>query len=223
MKITASLVAANPLRLDEEIKRLEAAKVDGIHIDVADGHFVSDIGISPYVVEAVAQATKLPLYVHLMVEDPERFVDAYSRAGADSIIVHYESCRHLIRTIRMIKHLGKKAGISVLPATSLGLLQDSIREADQLLLISNNDSSFLDWQDREFYPPTLARLREAKRLKEILNNRIEIMVDGGVTKDLISKIVSAGADTVVSGSSLFSEENMQKTVEEFRRLAAKKE
>jgi len=223
MKITASLVAASPLKLGEEIERLETAKVDGIHVDVADGHFVSDIGLGSYIVEAVRKTTKLPLYVHLMVEEPERFVDVYSRAGADSIIVHYESCKHLIRTLRMIKHLGRKAGISILPATNLSLLQDSIREADQLLIISNNDSSFLDWQDREFYPPTLARLREAKRLKEELNNKLEIMVDGGVTKDLVSRISSAGADTVVSGSSLFSEVNIQKTVEEFKRLAAAKE
>lgn len=148
MNITASLVAANPLRLDEEIERLEAAKVDGIHVDVADGHFVSDIGFSPYIVEAVRKTTRLPLHIHLMVEEPEKFINIYSSAGADSIIVHYESCRHLIRTLRMIKHLGRKAGISILPATSLELLRDSIREADQLLILSNNDSSFLDWQDR---------------------------------------------------------------------------
>ena len=222
MKVTASIVAANPLRLGEEIKRLEQAKVDGIHIDVADGHFVSDIGIGPYLVEALRKATNLPIYVHLMIEEPERFIECYSNVGADSIIVHYEACRHLIRTLRRIKNLGKKAGVSILPATVIDVLKDSIKEMDQLLIISNNDSSFLDWQDRKFYTPTLDRLRRAKELKTKYNENLEIMVDGGVTKELLPKITDAGADTIVSGSALFSQKNMKETVKEFKKVASKK-
>jgi len=222
MRITASIVAANPLKLGEEIERLEAAGVDGIHIDVADGHFVQDLGIGPHMVAAIRKATNLPLYVHLMVEEPERFIDCYLDSGADSIIVHIESCRHLLRTIRRIKHLGKKAGLAVLPATILDLLKDSIKELDQLLLISNNDSSFLDWQDREFYAGTLNKLREASDLKEKFNRKLEIMVDGGVRKGLIAEIVEAGADTLVMGSALFSEKNLKDAIHEFRRLGLPK-
>ena len=221
MKITASIVAADPLKLGEEIKRLELAKVDGIHIDVADGHFVSDVGIGPYMVEAIRKATKLPLYVHLMVEEPERFIDGYSDVGADSLIVHFESCRHLIRTLRRIKYLGKKAGVSILPATALNLIEDSIIEMNQLLILSNNDSSFLDWQDREFYLPTLDKLRKAKQLKEKFNKDLEIMVDGGVTKALMPKIAKAGADTIVSGSAIFSQKNMKEAIEELKSLSKK--
>lgn len=222
MRITASIVAANPLKLGEEIERLETAGVDGIHIDVADGHFVSDLGIGPYMVAAIRKVTKLPLYVHLMVEEPERFIDCYSDSGADSIIVHVESCRHLLRTIRRIRHLGKKAGVAVLPATILDLLKYSIKELDQLLLLSNNDSSFLDWQDREFYTGTLNKLREASELKDRFNRKLEIMVDGGITKDLIAEIVNAGADTLVIGSALFSEKNLREAIDEFRRRGASK-
>jgi len=220
MKITASIVAADPLRLGEEIKRLEQAKVDGIHIDVADGHFVSDIGIGPYLVEALRKATNLPIYVHLMVEEPEKFIDVYSNVGADSIIVHYEACRHLIRTLRRIKNLGKRAGVSILPATAVDVLKDSLKEMDQLLILSNNDSSFLDWQDRKFYIPTLDRLRRAKELKKTLKKNLEVMVDGGVTKELLPKIADAGADTIVSGSALFSQKNMKETVKELKKVSS---
>ena len=222
MKITASIVAADPLRLGEEIKRLEQAKVDGIHIDVADGHFVSDIGIGPYLVEALRKATNLPIYVHLMVEEPEKFIDVYSNVGADSIIVHYEACRHLIRTLRRIKNLGKRAGVSILPATAVDVLKDSLKEMDQLLILSNNDSSFLDCQDRKFYMPTLDKLRRTKELKMTLNKNLEVIVDGGVTKELLPKIADAGADTIVSGSALFSQKNMKETVKEFKKVASKK-
>ena len=173
-------------------------------------------------VAAIRKVTKLPLHVHLMVEEPERFIDCYSDSGADSIIVHIESCKHLLRTIRRIKHLGKKAGVAILPATILDLLKYSIKELDQLLLLSNNNSSFLDWQDREFYEGTLNKLREASGLQEKFNRKLEIMVDGGITKDLIAEIVNAGADTLIIGSALFSEKNLREAIDEFRRQGASK-
>ena len=220
MRIAASIVAADLLRLGEEIKRVEAAGVDAIPIDVADGHFVTDIGLSPYLVAAIRKATKLPIYVHLMVEEPETFVDCYSDSGTDSIIVHIESCKHLLRTIRRIKHLGKKVGVAVLLGTILDLVRDLVKELDQLLLISNNDSSFLDWQDKEFSMETLAKLRRASELKGMSNRKLEIMVDGGVTKDMIAGLTRAGADTLVIGSALFSKKNIEEAVNEFREIAS---
>lgn len=222
IKISASIAAADPLDLKNEIKRLEEACVDYIHVDVGDGNFVDDVGFNPNVVKRIRDITSLPIQVHLMTYDPNKFVEIYAKY-AHELIVHVESTPHIIRVIRRIKDMGIKSGVAVLPGTAVSAVKCLIPFVDNILIITNNDSSFYGWIDREFIPEMLDKIREVRTLKESINSGMEIMVDGGINLNNVHKVIEAGASIIAMGSALFSSSNIKETVEAVKSLSLRKE
>jgi len=214
-KIAPSILSADFSCLGDEIRKVEAAGADYIHIDVMDGRFVPNITIGPLVVEAVRRVTSLPLDVHLMIDAPERYIADFAKAGADIIVIHAEATNHLNRGIQLIKSLGKKAGVSLNPATSLHSLDYILEELDLVLLMTVNPGfggqSFID-----------ACLPKIHALREILDKKglkAELEVDGGVKESNIAHISAAGADVFVAGSAVFGSSDYVGTITEMKRLA----
>jgi ribulose-phosphate 3-epimerase len=199
VKIAPSILAADFGRLAEEVRAATAAGADVIHVDVMDGRFVPNITIGPLVVRAVRAATKLPVDVHLMIVEPERYVDEFARAGADLISVHLEASPHLHRTIQHIKSLGKKASVAVNPHSSLEGLDVVLPDLDMVLLMSVNPGfggqSFID-----AVVPKIAALRATVTRRGLAT---DIEVDGGVALDTVARVVGAGANVLVAGSAIF--------------------
>ena len=214
-KIAPSILSADFSRLGEEVRAVAAAGADYIHIDVMDGHFVPNITIGPLVVEAVRKVTDLPLDVHLMIDNPDLYVPEFAKAGADIIVVHAESTAHLHRTVQLIKSLGKKAGISLNPATPLHYLDYILDELDLVLLMTVNPGfggqSFID-----------ACLQKIHSLRAMLDRRgleAELEVDGGVKTSNIERISHAGADVFVAGSAVFGSPDYAATIFELKQRA----
>ena len=198
-ELAPSILSADFARLGEEIRSVEKAGVRMLHLDVMDGHFVPNITLGPPVVRSLRQATSLRLDAHLMIEDPDAFIDEFVAAGADMISVHAEACRHLHRTVTAIRSKGRQAGVVLNPATPLHVLDEILPEADYILLMSVNPG----WGGQKFIPAVkdkIARLRERVRG---LGLKTLIEVDGGVTRDNIAALAAAGADILVAGSSVF--------------------
>ena len=194
-----SILSADFARLGEEIRAVEDAGADVIHIDVMDGRFVPNITIGPLVVSAVRRVTALPLDVHLMIADADSYINEFAQAGADWITVHVEACPHLHRTIGQIKELGKKAGAVLNPATSLATLDWILPELDLVMLMSVNPG----FGGQSFIASALPKIREARRRIDESGRDIWLEVDGGVKADNIAEIARAGADTFVAGSAIF--------------------
>lgn len=211
--IAPSILSADFGRLGEEIRLAEQAGVDMIHIDVMDGHFVPNITIGPLIVEAVRKATKLPLDVHLMITNPEKYISDFIKAGADILTVHAETCVHLHRTVWQIKEQGIKVGVSLNPATPLNTAEEIMQDIDLLLIMSVNPG----FGGQQFIPFCLDKIKRAKA--EILkrNAKVLIEVDGGVKFENAKDIVQAGADILVMGSAFFSEEDYKKFIERLRK------
>lgn len=198
-KIAPSILSADFLRLGEEIKAAQAAGVDMLHIDIMDGHFVPNITIGPCIVEAIRKASGLPLDVHLMIEEPDRYLRDFLNSGADYLTVHVEAVVHLHRTIQWIKESGAKAGVSLNPATPLWALEHILPDVDMVVLMSVNPG----FGGQGFIPGTLEKLRA---LKAMINDRslpTLIEVDGGVKPDNAAELKEAGADILVMGSAFF--------------------
>jgi len=200
LKIAPSVLSADFSRLAEEVKAAEKAGGDLIHIDVMDGHFVPNITIGPIVVQAIRKITKLPLDVHLMIEEPDRFISDFAKAGADIITVHSEACTHLNRSINYIKSNGAKAGVSLNPATPLNILEFILTDIDLVLLMSVNPG----FGGQEFIPQTLDKIRMLKDTVQSKSYTVEIEVDGGVNVNNAGDLAKAGADIVVMGSAFFN-------------------
>lgn len=214
-KIAPSILSADFSRLGDEVRAVAAAGADYIHIDVMDGHFVPNITIGPLVVEAVRKVTDLPLDVHLMIDNPDLYVPEFAKAGADIIVVHAESTAHLHRTVQLIKSLGKKAGVSLNPATPLQYLDYILDELDLVLLMTVNPGfggqSFID-----------ACLQKIHSLRAMLDRRgleAELEVDGGVKTSNIERISHAGADVFVAGSAVFGSPDYAATIFELKQRA----
>jgi len=213
-KIAPSILSADFSRLGEEIRAVEAAGADYIHVDVMDGHFVPNITIGPLIVSAARKSTKLPLDVHLMIEKPDDFIAEFADAGSDIITVHAEACRHLNRTIALIKEKGARAGVSINPATPVGVLDCILGEVDLVLLMSVNPGfggqSFIE-----------GVLRKVSELRKTLDARglghVELEVDGGVKTDNIGRIAEAGADVFVAGSAIFGKDDYKAIIAEMKR------
>ncbi|MBT8352694.1 MAG: ribulose-phosphate 3-epimerase [Deltaproteobacteria bacterium] len=215
MKLIApSILSADFARLGEEIKAVEAAGADWIHIDVMDGHFVPNITIGPLIVEAARKVTDLPLDVHLMIEKPERYIQDFVDAGSDLISVQVETCVHLNRTIQIIKEAGAKAGVVLNPATPLSTLEWELAHVYHVMLMSVNPG----FGGQKFIASTLEKIRDLKQLIEDQQLETRIEIDGGVNQETIADISAAGADVFVAGSAIFKSPDYSKAIANFRRL-----
>lgn len=215
-KIAPSILSADFSRLGEEVRRVEDAGADWIHVDVMDGRFVPNITVGPFILEAVKKVTTLPLDVHLMIERPEQYIGEFASAGADIITVHVEACTHLHRTIQSIKEKGKKAGVSLNPATPLVLAGEILGDIDLLLIMSVNPG----FGGQRFIPSALDKIKSAREMVDQAGAKVVIEIDGGVKLDNIGVISSAGADIFVSGSGVFGTKDYKATIGEMKRIIA---
>ena len=213
MKLIApSILSADFSRLGEEVKAVEAAGADWIHVDVMDGHFVPNITIGPLVVEAVRSVTQLPMDVHLMIEDPDKYIEAFAKAGSTYLTVHPEACRHLHRTIQAIKDLGVKAGVSLNPSTPLSAAEWILEDVDLVLVMSVNPG----FGGQKFIPQAVQKIADLKSMIRSKNPNVLIQVDGGVNKETIRSV--SEADAFVAGSAIFGSSNYTDTIAELRSL-----
>lgn len=212
MKIAPSILSADFSRLGDEIRAIEQGGADYVHIDVMDGHFVPNITIGPLVVDAVRRVTDLPLDVHLMIEHPDRYVGDFAKAGADLIVVHVEATTHLHRTIQLIRSFGKKAGVSLNPATSLATLDMILSDLDLVLLMTVNPG----FGGQSFIESCLPKIAQLRQRIDQLGKPIELEVDGGVKIDNIERIAAAGADVFVAGSAVFGADDYATTIRQLR-------
>ncbi len=214
IQISASILSADFSRLGEQIAEAEAAGVDSIHIDVMDGRFVPNITVGPLVVAAVRRITRLPLPTHLMIVEPERYIDEFAAAGADSILVHQETCPHLHRTIQQIKARGIKAGVVLNPATPTILIEEVLNDLDSILVMTVNPG----FGGQSFIPNMLAKIRRVRQLLEEKDSHAELAVDGGINLNTIPSVVASGATVLAMGSALFSASGgLSQAVAEVRR------
>jgi ribulose-phosphate 3-epimerase len=201
VQIAPSILAADFVRLADEIARVEAAGADLLHVDVMDGHFVPNLTIGPPVIHAIRAVTSLPLDVHLMVEQPDALLPAFVEAGSDLLSVHVEACRHLHRTIQAIKDAGVRASVVLNPATSLHALDEILPELDMVLLMSVNPG----FGGQRFIPATLEKIRALKQQIIERQVRVAIEVDGGINSANAAQVREAGADILVAGTAVFGQ------------------
>ena len=213
-RIAPSILSADFTKLGEEIKAVEDAGADWIHVDVMDGHFVPNITMGPIIVEAARQATKLPLDVHLMIENPDRFISDFISAGADLISVQAETCTHLNRTVQFIKESGAKAGVALNPATPIQAVQWVLEDIDFVLIMSVNPG----FGGQQFISNSLEKIRDLKKFIQSSGLPVLIQVDGGVNKGTIKDVSLAGADVFVAGSAVFGSDDYKETIRTFRSL-----
>jgi ribulose-phosphate 3-epimerase len=212
VKIAPSILSADFAKLGEEVVDVEKGGADFIHVDVMDGHFVPNITIGPLIVQAIRPVTKLPLDVHLMIENPDQYIEAFAKAGADYITVHVEACRHLHRTIHLIKSFGVKAGVVLNPATPIETLQHIIGDIDMVLLMSVNPG----FGGQTFIPEVLPKIRKVTELAAEKGANIEIEIDGGVNPETAKLCIEAGATVLVAGSAIYNHEDRRKAIELIR-------
>jgi ribulose-phosphate 3-epimerase len=210
--IAPSILAADFSRLGDEVKAVEQAGADWIHVDVMDGHFVPNITIGPAVVEAVRKVTDLPLDVHLMIENADNYIGEFISAGSDIITVHVEACPHLNRTIQLIKEQNVKAGVVLNPATPLSSLEEILHEIDLILLMSVNPG----FGGQKFIPSMLDKIQNLSEVMNHYNNRIELEVDGGIQPENVGDIKQAGATVLVAGSAIFKAKDYKKAIKSLR-------
>lgn len=212
IKIAPSILSADFARLGEEIAAVEAGGADYIHVDVMDGHFVPNITIGPLVVEAVRRVTSLPIDVHLMIENPDLYIPEFAKAGADILTVHQETVPHLHRTVQLIHSLGKKAGVSINPATPVGTLDVILEDIDLVLLMTVNPG----FGGQSFIPSGLDKIKAMRQEIDRRRLQVELEVDGGVKPDNIGTIAAAGADVFVAGSAVFNTSDYAATISQLR-------
>src|SRR5436305_10027381 len=216
VEILPSILAADFARLAEEIASVERGGARIIHVDVMDGHFVPNITLGPPVVKSIRKATKLKLDVHLMISDPDKYAPAFVEAGADSVSVHQEACKHLDCTLRTIQKEGARAGVVLNPATPVSLLEDVLEVADYVLIMSVNPG----FGGQEFIPHALEKVRRLDRMRRDARLALPIEIDGGITKENLADAVRAGCDWIVTGSSVFHTPDPAETVREMQKIAA---
>jgi len=216
-KIAPSILSADFSNLTQQIRFVEMGGADVIHCDIMDGKFVPNITFGPVVVSAVRKTTKLPIDVHLMIENPDNFIDDFVKAGADYISVHQEEVIHLHRTVSRIKELGAKAGVVINPATPVNTLVDILEYVDFVLIMSVNPG----FGGQNFIESSLNKISQLSKMREQNNLKFEIEIDGGVTSKNIEKISNAGCDIFVAGSSIFGQDNISAATTELKNLVAK--
>ncbi|MEW6221120.1 MAG: ribulose-phosphate 3-epimerase [Thermodesulfobacteriota bacterium] len=213
--IAPSILSADFARLGDQVRAVQAAGADVIHVDVMDGHFVPNITIGPLVVEALRPVTDLPLDVHLMIEAPDRYLAAFAKAGADWLTVHAETCPHLHRTIQVIKQdLGKLAGVVLNPSTPLEAIRWVLPDVDLVLIMSVNPG----FGGQAFIPSALPKIRALRAMLEEAGSPARIQVDGGIGLSTLAPVVAAGAEIFVAGSAIFGTPDYHATIAAMRRI-----
>jgi len=214
VRFAPSILTADLSRLKEVIGEAEAAGVDWIHLDVMDGVFVPNLTFGPILVEAVRRVTRLPLDVHLMIVNPERYLEDFARAGADVITIHFEATPHAHRAVQKVKELGKKAGLAINPATPLSAFEALLPELDLALLMSVNPG----FGGQKYIPQSTERLRRLKAMRDALNPACLIEVDGGVNQTTVGEVYLAGADVAVVGSALFNDKPVRENLKALKEV-----
>ncbi len=217
LMIAPSILSADFTRLGDEIRAVEAAGADVIHVDVMDGHFVPNITIGPLVVRAVRAVTDLPVDVHLMIADPDRYLKDFIDAGADWVTVHVEACVHLHRTLTCIKDLGRKAGAVLNPATSLTTLENVLAEVDLVMLMSVNPG----FGGQSFIPSAIDKIRRLRQMLDAVNPGAGIEVDGGIGPATIGAVAEAGANIFVAGSAIYGQAEYGPVIRDLRQRAVR--
>lgn len=212
--IAASLLSADFLRLEQDCKMLNESQADWYHLDVMDGHFVPNISFGPMIIEFFRKATSKFCDVHLMIEKPERYAEAFKNAGADNLTVHIEACPHLLRNVQQIKSLGMKAGVAINPHTPISSLVDVLHEIDMVCMMSVNPG----FGGQKFIAHTLSRIRDLRNLIDNWDLPVKIQADGGVTLENAKDIITAGADVLVAGNSVFKSADPKATIAQLKSL-----
>jgi ribulose-phosphate 3-epimerase len=201
VKLAPSILAADFARLGEQVAEAERAGADRIHVDVMDGHFVPNISMGPVIVQSLRPATGLPLETHLMISDPDFYLDEFAEAGSDSFLVHWEGNNNLHRTVQRIKALGKRAGVVINPATPASVLEEILQDVDQVLVMTVNPG----FGNQHFIHTTLPKIRRVREMIEQIKPGCDLEVDGGIDATTAPLVVDAGADVLVAGSAIFGD------------------
>ncbi|MDE3059528.1 MAG: ribulose-phosphate 3-epimerase [Pseudomonadota bacterium] len=212
VKIAPSILSADFARLGEEVDAVTQAGADYIHVDVMDGHFVPNLTIGPVVVKSIRPFSKLPFDVHLMIEPVDPYIEAYVKAGADIVTVHAEATTHLDRTLNLIKSLGVKAGVSLVPGTPASALEYVMDIADLILVMTVNPG----FGGQSFIASQLEKIRTIRAMIEKSGRAVELEVDGGINPETARKVIAAGADVLVAGSVVFGDKNYKKNIAALR-------
>ena len=211
IRLAPSILSADFSRLGDSVAMIERAGAHLIHVDVMDGHFVPNISFGAAVMKSLSGKTTLPFVVHLMIEDPDRYLEDFVTEQTEYITVHQEACVHLNRTIQHIKSMGVKAGVALNPATSLSTLDFSIEDADMVLVMSVNPG----FGGQKFIPSAIEKVKELRTLKMERNPQLKIEIDGGINLDNVKTVTDAGVEIVVAGSSVFGAGDVERNVREF--------
>jgi len=216
LKVSYSFFHKDPnfCNIEHEVKKVESAGVDYLHLDVMDGHFVPNVLLGHDIVRSIRGITELPFDVHLMVDNPDNHVEQFAEAGSDIILVHAEACTHLHRTIQRIKKLGKKAGVALNPATPLSVIEYVLNDLDMVLVMTVNPGFY----GQTFIPAMFAKISKLRKSIEELGLNVEIEVDGGINQETAKLAVKAGANVLVVGSALANQKDVRKAVETFKNL-----
>lgn len=212
VKVAPSILAADFANLQSEIELVDQAGADWIHIDVMDGHFVPNITMGALVVDAIRPHTKLPLDVHLMIEQPDQYIESFAKAGADIITVHVEACRHLHRTLHYIKSFGIQCGVVLNPHTPISTIEYVLEDVDVVLFMTVNPG----FGGQSFIPAVLQKVKALADIKEQRGLSFEIEIDGGVNKDTVKDCVAAGATVVVAGSAIYGAADKEHALREIK-------
>jgi ribulose-phosphate 3-epimerase len=216
VRISPSILSANFANLGEDIRKVEVAGADLLHVDIMDGHFVPNITIGPPVVKSIRAVTQLPLDVHLMISDPDKYIPAFVEAGANILTIHAEATVHLDRTLNLIRSHNVRAGLAINPATPLEMIEYGLPLADMLLIMTVNPG----FGGQKFIPYTVDKIRRARQIIEGRNLRCVIEVDGGIDLDTLPSVVKAGAEVLVSGTAIFRSPDPGLKIREMVELAA---
>ena len=217
IKLAPSILSADFARLLEDVKKVEKAVCEYLHIDVMDGHFVPNITLGPGIVKSLRKDVNMVFDAHLMIENPDNYIKEFADAGCDIIVVHQEACTHLHRTIQNIKSHGIKAGVALNPATPIETIKYVLQDVDMVLLMSVNPG----FGGQSYIPVVTEKIKELKALIDKMNLDIDIEVDGGVKPSNIAEVVNAGANVIVAGSAIFNAGNIDEAVKSLRENASK--
>ena len=217
IKLAPSILSADFARLLEDVKKVEKAGCEYLHIDVMDGHFVPNITLGPAIVKSLRKDVNMVFDAHLMIENPDNYIKEFADAGCDIIVVHQEACTHLHRTIQNIKSHGVKAGVALNPATPIETIKYVLQDVDMVLLMSVNPG----FGGQSYIPVVTKKIKELRALIDEMGLDIDIEVDGGVKPSNISEVVNAGANVIVAGSAIFNAGNIDEAVKSLRENASK--